>query len=108
MSIIKQVTLQKIVAHDFRYDPRTTRSIVRIEQNSRVKHTPGKHALVKAFSERTTLCAQTVIIKKKKALQKAVFKYLLESQRGKKKNKESELLIVQILSYETDVRSVKK
>ena len=24
MSIIKQVTLQKIVAHDFRYDPRRT------------------------------------------------------------------------------------
>ena len=24
MSIIKYVTLQKIVAHDFRYDPRTT------------------------------------------------------------------------------------
>ena len=25
MSIIKHVTLQKIVAHDFRYDPRTSR-----------------------------------------------------------------------------------
>ena len=27
MSIIKHVTLQKIVAHDFRYDPRKTESI---------------------------------------------------------------------------------
>ena len=39
MSIIKQVTLQKIVAHDFRYDPRTLFPLIKqfwecaVEQN---------------------------------------------------------------------------
>ena len=32
MSIIKHVTLQKIVAHDFRYDPRITRNITYVVQ----------------------------------------------------------------------------
>ena len=30
MSIIKHVTLQKIVAHDFRYDPRSIQTMMRI------------------------------------------------------------------------------
>ena len=38
MSIIKNVTLQKIVAHDFRYDPRTTfRTRRKFEIKSRVR-----------------------------------------------------------------------
>ena len=38
MSIIKHVTLQKIVAHDFRYDPRTFTDVFMLNRNSTVSH----------------------------------------------------------------------
>ena len=38
MSIIKHVTLQKIVAHDFRYDPRNMRHMVVFIYQGRIQH----------------------------------------------------------------------
>ena len=45
MSIIKHVTLQKIVALDFRYDPRTIRKLLRSVDKylSTQKHTNPEH-----------------------------------------------------------------
>ena len=73
MSIIKHVTLQKIVAHDFRYDSRILRQqipYIEVEQKivpSRLKRAkslaagfPRKHAACTENSSDTTCCVGRV------------------------------------------------
>ena len=49
MSIIKHVTLQKIVAHDFRYDPRTYVFCVTLARKA--NFFPIKHQVISLYNE---------------------------------------------------------
>ena len=77
MSIIKHVTLQKIVAHDFRYDPRTS-------------------CIRRLWYTRTTRHVQPV--------QSLIFKYtlIIKASTGKK----ADFVATDLLFYESNIATV--